>query len=111
MGLDVYLHVEGVKPPDEKWLQMKNVWDSCQAAGIEPPEEVWKFFEGEDPCEDGVVVKLLDKGVLRSYLDSSEDRSCVVREIDTDHQQGFVIDLEEIPDDIKILRVYNYLSY
>lgn len=111
MGLDVYLHVQGVKPPDAKWRKMRDVWNSCLEAGISIPDEVFDFFGEEGPCEDGVVVDLLEMGVLRSRGDDSKNNACVVRKIDEDHQQGYVIDVTKIPEDVKVLRIYNYLSY
>lgn len=59
MGISLY--VRGFRPPDEKWHQMKAVWDSCEAAGIEVPDEVDGFFCEEDegkPDPQGITVEL-----------------------------------------------------
>lgn len=50
--------VEGFVPPDETWKKMKNVWDTCNAAGVDAPEEVLKFFDWETPDEAGVSVSI-----------------------------------------------------
>lgn len=37
--------IYGVIPPDAKWKKMKAVWDACDAANMEVPEEVLNFFK------------------------------------------------------------------
>ena len=59
--------IVGFRPPDEKWRKMKKVWDSCSTAGIEPPEEVSKFFEWEPPDDAGVEINLEGTSAVREY--------------------------------------------
>lgn len=88
-------HVAAIRPPDERWEQMKAVWDTCKAAGIQPPREVDAFFEGEDPDPAGVVIDL-------------EVGSDGVREwTDEVHRQGIEVDLSALPSDVRVLRFYN----
>ena len=89
-------HVVGIKPPplDEKWKKMKEVWDSCNAAGVEIPEEVGKFFDWETPDDKGVLISL--------------DEKCeCCKEWWNDYSSGFEVDVSKIPKDIKIIRFYN----
>ena len=55
MSMSTY--VIGFQSPDEKWQRMKAVWDACEKADIEVPQEVRDFFDGE-PDEKGVTVSL-----------------------------------------------------
>jgi hypothetical protein len=82
-------HVLGFKPPDEKWKKMKAIWDSCQAAGIDPPQEVEKFFDYCDPDPNGVEVK----------IEATEWRD--------NAREGYEIDVSKLPKDVTILRFYN----
>ena len=90
MGMNT--HVVGIKPPNEKWKKMKEVWDACESAEIEPPKEVYDFFEGEGPDEKGVRVNL--------------NKQCCSK-FKADCQEGLEIDLTKISSDIKIVRFYN----
>ncbi len=83
--------VNGFRPPDEKWAKMKEAWDACEAAGVDPPEAVSDFFGGEPPDEAGVVVKI--DGAVRKYNSSSSS--------------GYEIDLIKLPKDVRIIRFSN----
>ena len=87
MGMST--HIVGFVPPDEDWKKMKLVWDSCKSAGIEVPEAVQKFFNWEVPDERGVEVKL------------------PVIEWSQDTMQGYELELDKIPANVKTIRFYN----
>ena len=87
--------VAGIKPPDEKWRKMKDVWDSCIKAGVAVPKDVIDFFGDTSPDEKGVVEDI----TLYDY----------VRKFETDYQDGVEIELDKISPDVKFLRVY--ISY
>ena len=89
-------HVQGIKPPDEKFEAMRGIWNSCVAMSIDPPDEVQDFFSGEPPPSDGDEVDLRDHGCVSKYSD--------------DMKTGFTVDvdLDMLPDDIKTLRFYVY---
>lgn len=89
-------HVVGIREPNEKWLQMKAVWDACMAAKIDSPREVEDFFDGEAPDSDGVVI----------YLDYGT-HNIASEWTDNDHRQGIEIVLAELPPDITKIRFYN----
>lgn len=84
-------HCYGIRPPDEKWKQMKAVYDACIVAGTSIPREVDLFFDGERPDDAGVVV-ILDR-------------------LTTEHREemvnGLQLDLAKLPSDIKYIRFVN----
>jgi hypothetical protein len=82
-------HVTGFAPPDEQWAKMKAIWDACGAAGIAVPDEVERFFGGEEPDEAGVEVDL----PLREWSD--------------DAGAGYELDIASIPPQVKTIRFYN----
>ena len=79
----------GFKPPDKKWKEMKAIYDACVKADIEVPDKVVKFFEYEPPDDKGVQVELPAK-------EWSDEAS-----------EGFELEVDKIPKDVKILRFYN----
>lgn len=86
-------HVVGFKPPDAKWKKMKKVYDACQEAGTDLPDDVDKFFNGEPPDDAGVEVDLEDHACCKPYGGDSSD--------------GFDIDVTKLPKDVTIIRFYN----
>jgi len=84
-------HVVGLKPADERWFQMKEIWDMCTKAKIEVPEEVYDFFESEYPEGDGMPVNI--KSACSEYK--------------YDMCEGYDVDITKLPKDVKIVRVFN----
>jgi len=85
----------GLKPHNEHHRKMKAILDACEAANIDPPEEVQDFFDGEPDAVHGVVVSMdaMDKaGALTEYRD--------------DCREGYDIEIAKLPPGIKVLRVY-----
>lgn len=100
MGMSTY--VQGIKPPDEHWQKMRDAWQACSDAGVSIPKELVAFFgddahtiDGPDPR--GVVVEL---GEIHDD-DNLHDFVSLYR---TGNQNGFEIDVDHIPKDIKIIR-------
>jgi hypothetical protein len=87
-------HVSGFRPPDERWRQMKAVYDASKAAGLDPPEEVMEFFGWSAPDEAGVEVDLDGSGAVREWKGDFS-------------RAGFEIDVRNLPSDLHILRFYN----
>lgn len=54
-------HVVGIVPPDDDWKKMKQVYDACVAANIDVPDNVWDFFNNEEPDDAGVLIDLSKK--------------------------------------------------
>lgn len=82
-------HVQGFAPPNEEWKKMKKVYDSCEEAGLEIPDNVLKFFGYEAPDEAGVSIE----------IDHEEYQS--------DMREGIEIDLEKVPKHVKKIRFFN----
>lgn len=86
-------HIVGIKPPDERWKQMKAVWDACKEAGIDAPASVHRFFNNDIPDDSGVVVEMEKHHSASLY--------------NGDGEGGFEVDVSKLPADVKIIRFYN----
>ncbi len=84
-------HVTGFRPPDEKWRQMKAVWDANEAAGLEHPKELWDFFGHDDPDEAGIEVDIKD----------------AIEKCGGDSTDGYQIELAKLPDNVTHIRFEN----
>jgi len=91
MGMSTY--VVGIRRPDEKWAQMKAVWDACRAAGVGPPDEVLEFFNHESPDPAGIIVELRGTPCIRAYND--------------DMRQGWEVDIATLPKNVTAVRFFN----
>jgi hypothetical protein len=94
MGMST--HVVGFKPPDEKWQRMKAAWDACKTAGVDVPEEIERYFEGEEPDPQGVEIDddaLTQCGALTPWTD--------------DYAEGFQLEISKLPRDVRVIRFYN----
>lgn len=94
MGMST--HVAGYKAPDDRWRQMKAIWDACQAAKVPAPQEVYDYFEGEAPDPEGVEVSeeiLTENGALREWKD--------------EYRQGYEVVVANLPDDVQTIRFWN----
>lgn len=91
MGMST--HVYGIKPPDAKWKKMKAAYEACQAAGIDPPEELDDFFGGEAPDEAGVLVDLVE--------------SKIATEWEGEMDSGYQVDIKKLPKDVTVIRFIN----
>jgi hypothetical protein len=88
-----------VRPPDERWSKMKAAWDACEAAGVEPPEDVEEFFDGEGPDPAGLVV---DIGKAVGHVDTDDEQHYVA-----DDEGGYyLIDLARLPKSITHIKVW-----
>lgn len=83
--------VKGFRPPDERWQQMKAVWDACVAANVPIPEPVAEFFGWTAPNPAGIEVKIPH----REYT----NRERV--------EDGIEIDVADIPDGVTVIRFIN----
>lgn len=87
-------HIVGIKPADEKWKQMKTIYDACEKAGIEIPDEVYYFFNEESPDPSGVKV-------YRDVLGGA------VQKYSGDAESGYEVHIDRLPKDVKIIRFTN----
>lgn len=125
MECSVYMTLEGVKPPNAKFIKMKAIYDACQEGEINVPQEVLKFFgmkyedSEEGPIAEGVrvpmgTVELMDGREWSGIHDSLKD--AVRYEYHDDDEDGsqqlvVLVDLSKIPKDIKLLRIMGSVSY
>jgi hypothetical protein len=90
MGMST--RVVGFQPADERWKQMKLIWDTCEAAGLIAPNAVYEFFGDEPPGDKpGRVVDL--EAVLVPWRDEGSE--------------GFQLEVSQIPPNVKVIRFYN----
>lgn len=81
--------------PDSKWLEMKVIWDACEKAGINPPNEVNRYFDG-CPDESKMVMS----------LESLNHYDIAMEPIDRhDKNSGFIIHLDKIPENVTQIRI------
>lgn len=85
--------IVGIMPADEKFLKMKAIWELCEETGVDIPDEVDDFFEGEPPSDKGVKV----------YLGGHDS----VSEFRNDYSDGFDVEIAKLPKNIKFIRFYN----
>lgn len=96
--MSMSMYVEGIRPGDEKWRQMKAVYDACNAAGVALPPAVSKFFNHSSrPDERGVVLEL-------GTQYGAKHECCTPWS--ENEREGFEIDVSKLPEDVKILRFY-----
>ncbi len=50
--MGISMNLVGFRPGDDLWKKMISIWDSCRELGIEPPEQVLEFFQGEYPADN-----------------------------------------------------------
>ena len=85
------IFVYGFRPPDERFMSMKKVYETCKEAGVKIPKEVVDFFENDLP-PDSLGVKV----DIDEWVTDSQD----------DYWDGLEIDLTKLPEDVKVLRFY-----
>lgn len=93
MGMCTY--VIGFKPVDEKYKNMRSVYDACKNAGVEIPKEVRDFFCDSEPDDAGVRIDELPQECKKEFECS---KSC---------SSGIEIDIVRLPKDVTIIRFIN----
>ena len=87
-------HIVGFRKPDDGMFQKyKAVWDACSEAGVDVPEHIHNYFDGEDPDENGMEVRIENTDAVKRY--------------DKDYYDGFEVDVTKLPKDVNIIRFYN----
>jgi hypothetical protein len=82
-------HLYGIREPDEKWRQMKKIWDACNIANVSVPREVYEYFNDDDPDDAGVIIEI-------DYHESKVVTS-----------MHYEVRVDQIPDGVTILRFVN----
>lgn len=89
--MSMTINIVGIRPPDQRWKDMKAIYDSCNLGGVEIPKDVMEFFNYEEPDKKGVVVD------LEKHLEEWSDES----------SQGYELKVKDIPKSVTVLRFYN----
>lgn len=84
--MSMSMYVVGIMPPNQRYLEMKAIWDSCVQADIPVPEGVEEYFHGEDPDDTGI----------RIDISSSEWQS--------DCDGGLEVQVKDIPPGVETIR-------
>ena len=86
-------HIVGFRPADDEWNMNKNVWETCETAGVTIPQEVMDFFDDEAPSDKpGMEVEL-------------SDDAC--KEYQGDMVSGYEVDISKLPQGVQFIRFYN----
>lgn len=89
MGMST--HVYGIVPADDKYNEMKALYDMCKKNDVSVPDEVWDFFDGDVPDSAGMQTSLDDAST----------------EFSSDMETGYEVDISKIDPKIKIIRFTN----
>jgi hypothetical protein len=89
MGMST--HVVGFVAPDAEYLKKVKAWRACTEAGVQPPPELVKLFDGNEPQEAGMEVNL-----GRAVSPWSGNAA-----------QGVEVDVTQLPKGVRIVRFYN----
>lgn len=73
--------IVGIATPTPEYKKMKAAYDACMAAKVPVPEEVWDFFDGEIPGDDGMEVDI-------EHKEWSDDKR---------EQWGYELEIKDIP--------------
>lgn len=95
MGMSTY--VVALKQADDKWRQMKAVYDACQAADVPAPPEVDDYFGGMAPDPSGVIIDhphLVDVGAVTEWTDGNM-------------REGYEVALGKLPAYVTSIRFIN----
>jgi hypothetical protein len=99
--MSVGYYVVGVKPPTEEYAKRVAVWQACEAAGVEIPDEVDDFFGGEEPDPTGMVVDL-------GWVDDRKPRhECATEWMAHEGEEsGLEIEIAKLPEGVERIRVF-----
>lgn len=87
MGMDVY--AVGVKAPTEEYKKKVEAYQACEAAGLEIPSELEKYFNFQEPPEEGMEIDI-DEAVSGNVM----------------YDDGVMtIDLSKLPDGLTHIKV------
>jgi len=86
--MSITFSVIGFKPPDEKWKQMKAIYDSCEKANVATPKEVDEFFNYDPPSDNGVEVDLS------------------LKKLAEDSEEGYLLKVSDIPKDVTLIKIF-----
>lgn len=89
MGADLF--VQGFAQPNKEFKQMLEAFNACKRAGVEPPKEVWDFFNWENPSPHGIPV---EKDSLTGITEK-----CV------DGTHSYIVEIDKLPPEIETIEI------
>lgn len=98
MSLGLKVKIVGVLEPTEKYNQMLNALESCRAAGVSIPKELWDFFDLGENGEDSIPPK---DGMERKLDEAVKDDNGIFS-----YSKVYDIDLCQVPKSVKKIRIY-----
>ena len=87
MSTSVYFH--GIVEPNEEFKKKYMAFVACQDAGVDPPDELWDYFNGDRPNPSGLVVRIESREVQVSKYQYVQE-----------------IDLKSLRPDISKIQIY-----
>lgn len=99
--MSVSYSVVGIVPADAAYKKKLAAYRACEDAGVDPPEDLRKFFNDDEPDPSGVVRELAASYSLKPMYAEG------VTEYTADMENGFEVDLRKLPPEIKIIRFVN----
>lgn len=95
-------YIKAVKPADDKYKQMATAWRACEAAAVDIPESVLKYFNNERPDDVGVVVDLSNGSLQRA---NAKRHHCIIEHDATEHGRVFYdVDVTLLPVGTRYVR-------
>ncbi len=91
--MSMKMNVVGIMAADEKYNLMREIWDMCVKADIDPPDEVYDFFRHEEPDGTGLQIDIKNSGAVETW--GEEEKS------------GFQVDITKLPEGVRFIRFYN----
>lgn len=79
------------KPDDGNFQKYKAVWDACNKAGVDIPEDVCNYFGGDEPDDSGMQVDISD----------------AVTEYSENMVEGYEVDITKLPKGVSVIRFFN----
>lgn len=76
---------------NDRFRSMFNIYQECTKLGVVVPLEVLDFFDHEKPSSSGILVNL----------------EHIAKQCSSDDEDGFQIDVKDIPTDIDFIRFVN----
>lgn len=88
MSMDI--SVKGIVEPTEDYNKKLEAYYACEKAGIDIPDELLEYFNGEEPLKEGMEVK----------IDYAGNLEC---------EDGYIlIDLIDLPENVTKIKIKAY---
>jgi hypothetical protein len=94
-------NIIGFRAPDEDWQKKRAAYEALEAAGLDIPDELQRFFNWKSPDDSGIEVQF-----------ESTDYEYIVQPYSADMQDGYEVDLEKLRERFpQITKIRFYCSY